>query len=343
MGLAIDEAKKSPRAVRPNPKVGAAILFKDGTTLSAHHKYFGGPHAEREVLNLARAQNRSTDGATIAVTLEPCSHFGKTPPCADALVEARVARVLVGSTDPFPEVNGRGLKRLREKGIEVVENVLQAECEEVNSEWLQAQRQGYPFVRVKMATSLDGLWAAESGDSRWITNEEARSKGHSFRARADAIVTGVGTVARDDAELTARDQSGKLMTEQPKVFVLSRGPFSLEGKKLKVHPRGAEVCDGRSLSSFFKELLKKGVTDVLVEAGPTLTHAVLESGYYNEILLFTGPRLLGGQGLRMEAFKGGKLPGLELKLKSSESFLSGDILSIYARIPSPDPHPKSIS
>ncbi len=332
MRSAIEAAQKSTRQVRPNPKVGAAILFKNGTVLADHHKKFGEAHAERELLKICYEKNFDTRGATMAVTLEPCSHFGKTPPCADALIEAQIARVLVGSLDPHPQVNGEGIKKLKRAGIEVVEGILAAECESLNPEWLQAHRQGFPFIRVKMATSIDGLWTAEDGDSRWITGPEARQRGHELRKSADALITGVGTIERDNPSFTARDSTGNLFEDQPKVIVLSRGPYSLDEKRIKLHPKGVDLADGRDLKGFFHKLYEQECLEVLVEAGPRLTQAILESGFFNEVLVFVAPKILGGQGRRLEAFSGGHLPGLELKMTSSQTFNSGDTLLAYKKV-----------
>lgn len=336
MRLAIVEARKGGRATRPNPQVGAVALTRDGILLTGYHARVGEAHAEKALISEAKARGISLEGSTWAVTLEPCSHHGRTGPCADALIKEGIKKISIGSRDPFPQVNGRGLERLRAAGIEVEENVLKDDCEALNHEWLTAHRQGLPYIRVKMAVSLDGLWASESGESQWITGPEARARGHELRARSDALITGRGTVEHDDPSFTARlENGGPLEGEwQPKVWVLSRErKTDFVGKKLAVHPRGAEsavVAPGQ-LRAFLGSLLESGVTQVLVEAGPTLTHSFLSEGLFNELIVFKAPKILGGNGARLPAFLEGSLPGLTLKLLGAEALgESGDLMLRYA-------------
>lgn len=325
MKIALEEAKKCSRAVRPNPKVGAALLSKDGRVVADHHKKVGEPHAEREVLNRCEEMGIKTQGATMAVTLEPCSHHGRTPPCADAIIEAGVARVLVGVRDPFEKVQGSGLEKLRAAGVKVIEGVLEKECEELNKYWLFAQRKRRPFVQVKMATSLDGLWTAESGDSRWITGDAARHLAHDFRREVDAIITGRGTVEKDNPAMTARNSDGSLSEAQPRVIVFSARPdFDLNRWSIAKHPAGAEVVNPESLAEFLKDLYNRGVHHALVEAGPKLTHSLMQGGMGDEILLFQSCSILGGEGQRIKSFNFGRLPGLLLKRLEHRFFENGD-------------------
>lgn len=330
MRQAITEGSRGGRNVRPNPRVGAALLTTAGQVVVDYHKQVGQPHAEREVLARARAQGLDVKGATLAVTLEPCAHHGRTPPCTEALIAAQLAKVYVGSRDPHPLVAGRGIDQLREAGIEVSENILRSECESLNTEWLQAYRQGFPFVRLKMATSLDGQWTAADGKSQWITGATARNRGHVLRAEADALITGAGTVTRDRPAFTARLENGGLYeaARQPYVFVLSRQhQVVLADTPLAAHPNGAEavlLADG-NLRLFLEKLLARGFTQVLVEAGPSLSTAFLAQALVNEIELFVGGRLLGGTGMRLGELAAGHLPGLELKLLSCSQLSDGDL------------------
>jgi len=327
MRAALAAAAQSGRTVRPNPRVGCAILTATGEVIAAHHQKFGGPHAEVEALTEVRRRGLSSQGATVAVSLEPCCHQGKTPPCTEALKQAGVARVLVAVRDPFPRVSGKGIEALLQGGIEVVEGLGSVEAESLNREWLYSQRRGLPFVTLKMATSLDGLWTASSGESRWITGPSARDKGHELRARADAIVTSLKTVQIDNPELTARNSEGKLRPHQPRVFVLSRkGEPDLSPYKVSRHPGWAKGIQLDDLEGFLRRLHGEGHHDVLVEAGPGLATAFLNGGFVAELWLFMGPRLLGGAGARLGALANGRLPGVEWEILDVQRFSEGDLL-----------------
>lgn len=329
MRVALGEAPRGGRAVRPNPLVGCALLTKAGQLVSGHHAVCGGPHAERVVLDECARRGISVRGADVAVTLEPCSHQGRTGPCADALVAAGVGRVFIGGQDPNPLVRGQGIAKLQAAGIPVVEHVLTDECEALNHAWLWAHRHGRAFLTVKMAVSPDGLWVAPAGE-RWITGRSARAKGHELRARVDAIVTGRGTVESDDPAFTVRDlnQPGEPeMAEQPRVFVLSRtrrtdvrDDFQL--KKYKVGARAErKFVDPANLEAFLVELHRDGVHDVLCEAGPQLTEAFLDAELASEIWLFVGPRPLRGPS---GPYAEGRLPGRATEILESQSFAEGD-------------------
>ncbi len=332
MKLAIEEAKKSPREVRPNPKVGAALLSKEGHVITAHHQICGGSHAERLVLEKCVEMGIRTTGATVAVTLEPCAHFGRTPPCSEGLVDAGVARVLVGVRDPYVKVQGRGMEKLRAAGVKVIEGVLEKECEEINKYWLFAHRNSRPFIQIKMATSLDGLWTSENGDSRWITGEEARELSQEYRAEVDAIITGRGTVEKDNPAMTARNSDGSLAKGQPRVFVFAKSEFSLDGRLLDTHPAGAEVVNPENLSVFLRDLFNRGIHHALVEAGPKLTHTLIQGGWGDELLLFQSCSLLGGEGQRLKSFNFGRLPGLQLKTQEYRDFENGDSFRRLVRV-----------
>lgn len=331
MRLALEEAKRSGRAVRPNPRVGCAILARPGSSeesvVLGHHARFGGGHAEVEALAEASRRGLDVRGATVAVTLEPCCHQGKTPPCTDALIHAGVARVIVAGRDPFTRVAGKGIEALRRAGIEVIEGPGTLEAEALNREWLYSQRHLRPFVTLKIATSLDGLWTAASGESRWITGPSARARVHELRARVDALVTSFKTVEADDPELTARLPDGKLAPQQPRLFVLSKNRTpDLAPFKVARHPGWASGVRITELDAFLRKLHADGLHDVMVEAGPGLATAFLEGGFVRELWLFQGPRLLGGAGARLGPLAGGRLPGLELSVQGVEVFPEGDLL-----------------
>ncbi|HVJ65853.1 MAG TPA: bifunctional diaminohydroxyphosphoribosylaminopyrimidine deaminase/5-amino-6-(5-phosphoribosylamino)uracil reductase RibD [Bdellovibrionota bacterium] len=332
MVVALSEAVKvTKRAVLPNPRVGAAILTKEGKLYFAHHKRAGEPHAEIEAMAAALDAGASLAGATIAVTLEPCAHVGKTPPCADALIRAGFAKVIVGVQDPDPRVSGEGIRRLREAGIEVVENLLEDRCTELNKEWLHAKRTGLPYVYLKMATSLDGLWTAESGVSKWITGLDARSHAQSLRAEVGAMVTSLKTVATDDPLFTARDVHQEPLAVQPDLYVLSRQVEwgDAWGKQLykcqQVPGRRVNEYRDENLSALLEAMFSDGHMACMIEAGPQLSTVFLEENLVQELWHYQGARYLGGNGKRLGRLAEGQLPGLELEVQETRRFDDGDL------------------
>ena len=201
MAKAIQLAQQGLYTTHPNPRVGCVLVKDDQLIGQGFHAKAGEGHAE---VNALADATQAVDGATAYVTLEPCSHQGKTPPCADALIKAGVARVVYGMQDPNPEVSGKGLAKLKKAGIEIIGPVLEAECEALNPGFIKRMREGLPFVRVKLAMSLDGRTAMESGESQWITGPEARLDVQRLRAQSDAIVTGIGSVLADNPSMTVR-------------------------------------------------------------------------------------------------------------------------------------------
>jgi len=329
MHLAVQEARRGGKAVRPNPRVGAAAWLPNGCILAARHEVYGGAHAEMKLLAKAAELGLSLRGARVAVTLEPCSHVGKTGPCADALIAAQIQSLLIGGQDPFPEVAGRGLARVRAANIPVEVGVLAKECFDLNRAWLTAQAQRKPFVRLKMATSLDGRWTSADGISKWITGSAARAGGHALRREADAIVTSLATIDADNPELSARRRDQSRYPEQPQLFIVSREASNaarIEGKRVAAHPNGVRWLAGTgTLGEKLQNLFEEGLFDVLVEGGPRLAHAVLEAGVVNEVHLFMAPQFLGGAGLGLPPFGGGKLPGCELVIRKIETLLDGNL------------------
>ena len=326
MLTALAEARLGGRAVRPNPMVGAALLSEKGELATGFHKKFGGPHAEIEVLKECKKRGISTENSIMAVTLEPCSHKGKTGPCVDALIAAKVKTVFVGCRDPFEGAQGRGIAQLVAAGISVFEGFLTRECEALNQEWLSSHRLKRPFVRLKMATSLDGLWSSESGESKWITGVHAREAGLELRSQVDALITGARTVEVDNPQFTARSLLA-LHPYQPKVFVLSRNrALNLVGTKLEKHPAGAVALKVEDLSQFLCDLHLQGLHSVMVEAGPTLSAAFLELALVDELWLYMAPKLLGGEGQRLKTpFNSGRLPGLPWHKLETREFPEGDV------------------
>ena len=283
----------------PNPAVGCVVLAVDGTTAGeGWHVRAGGPHAEVTAL---RAAGERARGGTAVVTLEPCSHTGRTAPCTSALIDAGVRRVVVAVADPHPVAAGGGAV-LRAAGIDVEVGVGAGEAEAVNEHWLHAVRTGRPFVTWKYAASLDGRVAAADGSSRWITGAPARADVHRLRAACDAVLVGVGTVLADDPELTVRDASAP--RGQPLRVVLdSRGRTpgharvrngSADTLVLTTADVAAGPGCGLDLDAVLSLLADRGVRRVLVEGGPTVAGAFVDAGLVDEVVAYLAPALLGG-------------------------------------------------
>lgn len=291
-GAALDRAIANAARVRattaPNPWVGAVVVTSDGRSFDGATEPPGGRHAEIVALDAARAEAAAATGATVVVTLEPCSHHGRTGPCADALIEAGIRRVVVGVTDPDPQVAGQGIDRLRNAGVDVT--VLDdPRVAEQLAPYLHHRRTGRPYVVLKLASTLDGRTAAPDGSSRWITGPEARADVHRLRAESDAVLVGVGTVRADDPELTVRDADGATVAEPLRV-VLGHAP-----PEAKVHPCLELQGD---LGDVLETLGGKGVVQVLVEGGPTVAGAFHRAGLVDRYVLYLAPALLGGDDAR---------------------------------------------
>ncbi|WP_029263004.1 MULTISPECIES: bifunctional diaminohydroxyphosphoribosylaminopyrimidine deaminase/5-amino-6-(5-phosphoribosylamino)uracil reductase RibD [unclassified Microbacterium] len=293
MDRALQLATRGPRGA--NPQVGAVILSPDGTVLAeGWHHGAGTPHAEVDALSkLAPGDAR---GATAVVTLEPCNHTGRTGPCAVALIEAGVARVVYALDDPGAE-SGGGADRLRAAGVDV-ESGEQADAAHALIEgWLMAQRLGRPHITVKWAQSLDGRAAAADGSSQWITGPAARADVHRRRADADAIVVGTGTVLADDPALTARD-GDDLLPHQPVPVVIGSRPTPTDAAVHR-HPHSPLFYDTRDLRTVTADLHARGIQSVFVEGGPTLASAFIEAGLADRVLAYIAPVLLGGDKLAL--------------------------------------------
>lgn len=293
MQQAIAVAATVRRSTSPNPWVGAVVETVDGRIFEGGTAPPGGPHAEIAALTAADLAGADVAGATVWVTLEPCSHHGRTPPCADALVEAGVRRVVVGMEDPDPQVAGGGLARLRSAGIDVDSGVAAAEVAAQLLPYLTHRRTGRPYVVLKLAATLDGRTAAPDGSSRWITGDAARTDVHALRADSDAILVGAGTVRADDPELTARHVDGP----DPLRVVLGTVPAGA-----RVHP--ALELSG-DLGGVLDELGRRGVLQVLVEGGATVAHGFHEERLVDRYVVYLAPALFGGDdGRPMFAGKG---------------------------------------
>ncbi|GAA3030289.1 bifunctional diaminohydroxyphosphoribosylaminopyrimidine deaminase/5-amino-6-(5-phosphoribosylamino)uracil reductase RibD [Microbacterium dextranolyticum] len=298
MRRALALALHGPRGV--NPQVGAVILSPAGEILSeGWHRGAGTPHAEVDALTTLGAQHGpdAARGATAVVTLEPCNHTGRTGPCAEALIEAGVARVVYAADDPGA-LSGGGAARLRAAGIEVVAGLRGDEGRALLDSWLTVQRLGRPHVTAKWAQSLDGRAAASDGTSQWITGPAARADVHRRRADADAIVVGTGTLLTDDPALTARRPDGSLYDAQPRPVVIGTRAVPQEAA-VRRHPRPFLQDEGEDLPDLLDRLRELGAHRVFVEGGPTLASSFLRAGLVDELLVYVAPTLLGGDRLAL--------------------------------------------
>ena len=320
MAQALRLAARGLYTTTPNPRVGC-VLVKDGAVVGeGWHQKAGEPHAEVHAL---RAAGERARGATAYVTLEPCSHTGRTPPCADALIAAGVVRVVAAMPDPNPLVAGAGLAKLAAAGIATASGLLEAEARELNVGFVSRMTRGRPWVRMKVAMSLDGRTALANGVSQWITGADARRDAHAWRARSCAMLTGIGTVRDDDPSLTVREvptsrqplrvvldgwlelQPSARVVEGGNTLVFSSLDDELRAAALKA--RGAEVVclpDGTGkvdLAGMFAELGRRGINEVLVEAGARLNGALLAAGCIDELLIYQAPILLGDKARGMAA------------------------------------------
>jgi diaminohydroxyphosphoribosylaminopyrimidine deaminase/5-amino-6-(5-phosphoribosylamino)uracil reductase len=318
MKRALTLARRGVGKTSPNPAVGCVVVQNNEIVGEGWHRKAGTPHAEVHALLMAGERAR---GAEIFVTLEPCDHYGKTPPCTEALIRAGVARVFVGMTDPNPLVSGKGMATLRSAGIEVECGILEQDCRELNEPFIKHMTTGMPFVILKCAMTLDGKTATESGDSKWITSDNSRRYVHRLRAMVDAVMVGVGTVLADDPQLTCR--MGVRGRDPLRVIVdsrlrtpLSAALFNMNSpaktilatiepdssRRGALEDAGAEILacresDGRvDLEDLLGKLGARGVQSVLLEGGRELAGSALRSGIIDKFLLFYAPKLLGTEG-----------------------------------------------
>ncbi|MFG6461156.1 bifunctional diaminohydroxyphosphoribosylaminopyrimidine deaminase/5-amino-6-(5-phosphoribosylamino)uracil reductase RibD [Roseateles sp. DXS20W] len=279
----------------PNPRVGCVLLAADGRELGAGHTQPAGQsHAEVMALRDASARGHDVRGAIAVVTLEPCSHHGRTPPCCDALIAAGITRVVVAVQDPNPQVAGQGIARLRAAGVavELADAATADAARELNIGFFSRMQRGRPFVRLKSAVSLDGRTALPDGRSQWITGEAARADGHAWRRRAGAVLTGIGTVLADDPRLDVRLVP---TARQPLRLVLDPQRRLPPGARILQPPGEARVIGpGRAdLPALLAELGREGINELHVEAGPTLSGAFLDAGLVDELLVYQAPMLIG--------------------------------------------------
>ncbi|WP_423243313.1 bifunctional diaminohydroxyphosphoribosylaminopyrimidine deaminase/5-amino-6-(5-phosphoribosylamino)uracil reductase RibD [Clostridium rectalis] len=303
--------------VNPNPLVGALIV-KDGQVLGeGYHEYFGGNHAE---INAFKNCNTSVEKATLYVTLEPCSHYGKTPPCVDVIIEKGIKKVVIGMMDPNPLVSGSGIKILKNNGIEVITGIMEKEVKKLNEVFIKYIKEKLPFCMIKTAMTLDGKIATYKGDSKWITNEKSRAFVHEIRNKYSAIMVGIGTVIKDNPSLTTRlkgnnlrnpiriivDSNGRiplnsriLQEEGKNIVVLTENAHSEKINMLK--EKGVDIVitpnkHGKvDLTSLMRILGARGIDSVLIEGGGTLNYSCLKENIVDKINIFIAPKIIGGK------------------------------------------------
>jgi diaminohydroxyphosphoribosylaminopyrimidine deaminase / 5-amino-6-(5-phosphoribosylamino)uracil reductase len=314
MKRAIELARSATGQTSPNPNVGAVVVKNNQIIGMGAHLKAGEPHAEVHAIRMA---GEKTKGATIYVTLEPCSHHGKTPPCADLIIASGIERVIVASTDSNPLVAGRGISKLREAGITVETGVLESEALELNEVFFHFIETGLPYVTLKSASSLDGKTATVTGESKWITGEEARQDVHRLRHQHDAILVGVNTVIADDPSLTTRLPGGgknpvriildstlrtplnsRVVTDGEAPTWLITTSKAEKGKVAEMESLGVEVVvltETLSIPEILKSLAERGITSLFVEGGAEVHGSFLKAGAFQQLISYMAPKLIGGK------------------------------------------------
>ena len=361
MRAALHEAAKGLGRTSPNPAVGAVLVRGGKVIARGHHSRAGGPHAEVVAIRAAGARAR---GADLYTTLEPCDHYGKTPPCSIAVLEAGVRRVFVGSADPNPLVNGRGIARLRDAGVPVEEGVLRAECDALNAHWFKYIREKRPYVTLKAAVTLDGRIATRTGDSRWVTGEPARRWVHRLRDRVDAVLVGAGTALADDPLLTTRLPGGRgrdairvvldtdlrlpsrlaLLRPRSAAPTIVAHASSPAGRTRRAAP-GVELLrcrrgkGGVDLRDLLARLAARGITHLLVEGGARVHARFLEEGLVDRLAVFVAPKLAGEDGVPFLASRGPSRMADAIRLDEVQVERVGDDVLVIGRPVRPGARP----
>lgn len=353
MSRCLELARKGAGFVSPNPMVGSVIVCDRRIVGEGFHERYGGPHAEVNAIASVADQDLLRR-STLYVNLEPCSHYGKTPPCSDLIVEKGIPRVVVACRDPHEKVAGKGIDRLRQAGVEVMEGILEQDALRLNEAFMKAHRRHLPFVALKLAQTLDGKIATATGLSKWITGEASRSEVHRMRSRYDAVLTGAATVLADDPRLTVRHVEGR----NPLRVVLDRelclqpeaGIFGPEARTLLVTSKRADVAgkgaafrrkeveiavvgekDGSlDLSEVLRLLHERGILSVLVEAGGRLSSSFVREGLADKLYMFVAPKLFGADGRSSFAELGVASPERSVMLSFRETRRFDDDIMIEA-------------
>lgn len=353
---AIQLARQGEGWTNPNPMVGAVIVKNGRIIGKGYHKKCGELHAER---NAIASLTESAEGATIYVTLEPCCHYGKTPPCTEAIIEQKIKRVVIGSRDPNPKVSGKGIKMLQEAGIEVIEDFMREECDRLNPVFFHYITTKTPYVVMKYAMTLDGKIATKTGASKWITGEAARAEVQHMRHRYMGIMAGIGTVLADDPMLNVRVEGWKspirilcdsgLRIPLDGQIVKSAGKYrtivayadseNTEAKRKRLHEMGVETicCPDENNQVDLKKLMKylgeEGIDSILLEGGGTLNDSALRAGIVQEVQAFIAPKLFGGMNSKtpVEGI-GVRFPSEAVKLKCVDICQVGEDIRITCQV-----------
>ncbi len=319
MERALELAKRGIGKVNPNPLVGAVIVRDNEIIGEGYHECYGEAHAER---NAVKNATKSVEGSTIYITLEPCAHYGKTPPCVDLIIEKKFKKVVIGMLDPNELVSGKSVEKLKEHGIEVVVGIKEKECKEMNEIFMKYITSKIPFVILKSGMSIDGKIATYSGESKWITSKESREDSQHLRNRLHSIMVGVNTVIEDNPELTCRINDGKkliriivdsnlripleskVLTNSDNAAIVATTLKSNEEKKKKLRSMGIKVIevadkDNRvNLKDLIKRIGEEGIDSILIEGGGTLNFSALEERIVDKVRFYIAPKIIGGQNSR---------------------------------------------
>ena len=316
MERALELAKRGIGRVNPNPLVGAVIVKNNEIIGEGYHECYGGAHAER---NAVKNATKDVEGSTIYITLEPCAHYGKTPPCVDLLIQNKFKKIVIGMLDPNELVEGKSVERLKQHGIEVIVGVKEEDCKKLNEIFIKYITSKIPFVILKSGMSLDGKIATYSGDSKWITSKESREDSQNLRNRLHSIMVGVNTVIADDPELTCRINneksliriivdtklriplSSKVIKNQDKNTIVATTFSADENKKQILRDLGIKIIEVPSknkkvdLKEVVKKLGQEGIDSILIEGGGTLNFSALEEDIVDKVIVYIAPKILGGE------------------------------------------------
>lgn len=318
MSLALELAEKGRGKVEPNPMVGAVVVKNGLAVGKGYHQAFGGPHAEVFALGEGR---EACAGATLFVSMEPCAHYGKTAPCVDAIIKAGIKEVVLAIIDPNPITSGKGMRKLRDAGIDVKLGIMESQAAKLNAPFLKLMQKGLPYVTVKWAMSLDGKIATHAGDSRWISSEESREYVHKIRGQVDGIMVGINTVQRDDPLLTCRIEGGRnprriiidsnavlplnsrlINTIQESELFIAVGSNAPQERIEKLRQLGCKIISAGNVNGLvdmkmlFQLLGKMNLTNVLVEGGSRVITSIIEERLADKIMVFIAPIIVGGEG-----------------------------------------------
>ncbi|MBI4712903.1 MAG: bifunctional diaminohydroxyphosphoribosylaminopyrimidine deaminase/5-amino-6-(5-phosphoribosylamino)uracil reductase RibD [Planctomycetes bacterium] len=349
MFLALDLARRGEGYVEPNPLVGAVIVKNNRIIGQGWHKYFGGPHAEINAINSVR-DHQQLKGATMYLTLEPCTHFGKTPPCTPAVIQSDIKRVVIAIRDPNPLVRGKGIKLIRKSGIKVIEGVLAEEAKDINKPFFKLQQKGLPYVIAKWAMTADGKIATVTGDSKWISSPESRAFAHQLRSKVNGIMVGIHTVLKDDPMLVT--WKGRQLN---RIIIDSKGRIPL-GSNIVRTAKSIPTYIATSKSAYWtkmehllkkgciivktagrhqvniKELMKQlaafGINKILAEGGGEIHSSLLTNNLVDEVYIFIAPKVIGGRDTRTPVEGRGIIKmsdALQIK-DTTVSLIGGDVL-----------------